>query len=156
MRRGKKFWIVSAVAISALLVNCNAGDPKPETKGNIIHLTKATFKTKIFDYEKNKQWKYEGNKPAIIDFYADWCGPCRMLAPVMDEIAKEYAGKIIVYKVDTEKEKELAMNLGISSLPTLVFIPVNGKPQATMGALPKAELVKIINQVLLNESSAQK
>ncbi|HOK52013.1 MAG TPA: thioredoxin [Bacteroidales bacterium] len=153
MKTAKKFWIITFAAISVLLVNCNAGDPKPEAKGNIIHLTKATFKSQVFDYEKNKQWKYEGNKPAIIDFYADWCGPCRMLAPVMDEIAKEYAGKIIVYKVDTEKERELAMNLGISSLPTLVFIPVNGKPQATMGALPKAELVKIINEVLLNESA---
>lgn len=151
MKTVKKFWIITTVAISALLVNCNAGDPKPAASGNIIHLTKATFKSQVFDYEKNKQWKYEGNKPAIIDFYADWCGPCRMLAPVMDEIAKEYAGKIIVYKVDTDKERELASNLGISSLPTLVFIPVNGNPQATMGALPKAELVKIINEVLLNE-----
>jgi len=153
MKSVKRIGLLTAVTISALLVNCNAGNPKHETKGNIIHLTKATFKSQVFDYEKNKQWKYEGTKPAIIDFYADWCGPCRMLAPVMDEIAKEYAGKVIVYKVDTDKERELAMNLGISSLPTLVFIPVNGKPQATMGALPKAELVKIINEVLLNETA---
>jgi thioredoxin len=152
MKSVKKIWLLTAVSI-AVLVNCNAGDPKNESKGDIIHLTKATFKSQVFDYEKNKEWKYAGQKPAIIDFYADWCGPCRMLAPVMNDIAKEYAGKVVVYKVDTDKERELASDLGITSLPTLVFIPVNGKPQATMGALPKAELVKIINEVLLNEQA---
>ncbi len=152
----KKLGIITAIAITTLFINCNAGGPQGNSKGNIIHLSEATFKSKIFDYEKNKQWKYQGSKPAIIDFYADWCGPCRILAPVMEEIAKEYAGKIEVYKVDTDKERELSMKLGITSLPTLVFIPVNGQPRATMGALPKAELVKIINEVLLNEPVSSK
>lgn len=116
---------------------------------NIIHLTNESFKKMVFNYELNKDWKYEGIKPAIIDFYADWCSPCRQLAPIIAEIAKEYSGKIIVYKVDTEKEKMLAQSLGISSLPTLLFIPAKGNPQASMGALPKETLVKIINDVLL-------
>ncbi|HLN21875.1 MAG TPA: thioredoxin [Bacteroidales bacterium] len=114
----------------------------------IIHLNDAMFKEMVFDYEKNDKWKYEGNKPAIIDFYADWCAPCRQLAPVIEDISKEYSGKIVVYKVDTEKEKKLAQKIGITALPTLIFIPVNGQPQVVMGAVPKSSLVKAINDVL--------
>jgi thioredoxin 1 len=114
----------------------------------VIHLTNEDFKKLVFNYETNKEWKYEGTKPAIIDFYADWCAPCRQLSPVIEELAKEYEGKITVYKVDTEKEKLLSSNLGISGLPTLLFIPVKGDPQASMGALPKETLVKIIGEVL--------
>jgi thioredoxin len=87
--------------------------------------------------------------PALIDFYADWCGPCKQLAPVIEQLAKEYDGKILVYKVDTDDEKQLASYFGISSIPTLLFIPVKGQPQAAMGALPKETLVKIINEVML-------
>lgn len=116
---------------------------------NIVHLTDDTFKKQVFNYQANKEWKYEGTMPAIIDFYADWCAPCRQLSPVLEEIAKEYSGKIIVYKVDTEKERTLAQNLGISSLPTLLFIPAKGKPQLATGALPKNMLVKAINEVIL-------
>jgi thioredoxin len=103
----------------------------------------------VFNYETNKEWKYLGNKPAIIDFYASWCGPCRIMTPRLEEIAKEYAGKIIVYKVDTDKEQALSANMGIQSLPTLVFIPQSGKPQASLGAIPKESLVKAIHEVLL-------
>jgi thioredoxin len=103
----------------------------------------------VFNYEVNKEWKYEGSKPAIIDFYADWCGPCRQLSPVVEEIAKEYAGKIVVYKVDTDKEKILSQSLGITGLPTLLFIPAQGSPQMSMGAIPKEGLIKAINEVLL-------
>ena len=103
----------------------------------------------VFNYELNKEWKYEGNKPAIIDFYADWCAPCRQLSPLVEEIAKEYSGKIDVFKVDTDKERNLAQKLGITGLPTLLFIPATGKPQITMGALPKESLVKAINEILL-------
>jgi thioredoxin len=116
---------------------------------SVIYLTEATFKQMVFNYDKNKEWKYEGNKPAIIDFYADWCAPCRQLSPIVEEIAREYAGKIVVYKVDTEKERKLSQSIGISALPTLLFIPVSGKPQVAQGALPKATLVQAINEVLL-------
>lgn len=117
--------------------------------GSVVYLTEQTFKELVFNYDKNKEWKYEGDKPAIIDFYADWCAPCRQLSPIVEELAKEYSGKIVVYKVDTEKEKKLAQSIGISALPTLLFIPVKGKPQVSMGALPKTTLVKAINDVLL-------
>ena len=102
----------------------------------------------VFNYDKNKDWKYEGTKPAIIDFYATWCPPCRELSPLVEEIAKQYSGKIIVYKIDTDKEKLLSQMLGISGLPTLLFIPVKGKPQASMGFIPKETIVKTINDVL--------
>lgn len=122
-----------------------------ESKSTIIHLTNDQFKKMIFNYETTKEWKYLGNKPAIIDFYANWCGPCKIMAPRLEEIAKEYAGKLIIYKVDTDKEKQLSANLGIQSLPTLLFIPQNGKPQAAMGAIPKESLVKAINEVLFKK-----
>jgi len=111
-------------------------------------LTYETFKQEIFNYEANKEWKYEGKLPAIIDFYADWCGPCRMLSPRIEEIAKEYQGKILVYKVNTDAEPRLSQNLGIRNLPTLLFIPLKGKPQITMGALPRETLIKAVNEVL--------
>jgi thioredoxin len=116
---------------------------------NVVHLTTQDFKEKVFNYETNKEWKYEGTLPAIIDFYADWCGPCKMVAPVLEELADEYKGKIMVYKVDTENEQELASVFGIQSIPTLLFIPREGQPQAAMGALPKNTFVKVINDVLL-------
>ncbi len=114
----------------------------------VTFLTNESFKKLIFDYEANKEWKYAGKMPAIIDFYADWCAPCRQLSPIVEQLAKEYEGKIKVYKVDTEKEINLSQNLGITGLPTLLFIPVEGKPQVTMGALPKESLVQAINEVL--------
>lgn len=120
-----------------------------QDEATIIHLTDATFRQMVYDYEKSKVWKYEGTKPAIIDFYADWCAPCRQLSPLVEALAKEYSGKIIVYKVDTEKESKLAQEIGISALPTLLFIPVKGKPQVSMGVMPKATLEKAINDILL-------
>jgi thioredoxin len=129
--------------------NPDGKEPVAAPAVNVVYLTNETFKKLVFNYEANKEWKYEGTKPAIIDFYADWCAPCRQLSPVVEEIAKEYSGKIVVYKVDTEKERILAQNLGITSLPTLLFIPAKGKPQMAQGALPKVTLVKAINEVLL-------
>jgi thioredoxin 1 len=151
----KKFIISISFGLIVLLSNCNAGNTgKPTSNatsasGSVIVLTNAEFKKNVFNYEVNKEWKFEGKLPVIIDFYASWCGPCRQLSPRVEEIAKEYAGKIIVYKVDTDAEQELSQNLGIQSLPTLLFIPMKGKPQATMGAVPKETLVKAVQEVLL-------
>ena len=113
------------------------------------HLTKQGFLSKVFNYETNKEWKFEGELPAIVDFYADWCGPCKMVAPVLEELSKEYAGKVNIYKVDTEKEQELASVFGIRSIPSILFIPKDGKPQMAMGAMPKEGFVEAINSVLL-------
>jgi thioredoxin 1 len=112
------------------------------------HLTKQTFQEKVFDYEKNKAWKYEGNVPAVIDFWAPWCGPCRMVGPVIEELSTEYQGKVNFYKVNTEEEQELASAFGIQSIPSILFIPKDGQPQMAVGALPKKELKKIIGEVL--------
>ena len=112
-------------------------------------LTKDTFREKIFDFEKNKDWKFEGELPAIIDFYADWCGPCRMVTPVLEELSKEYAGKLNIYKVDTDKEQELAAMFGIRSIQSILFVPKEGQPQMAMGALPKDALKDAISSVLL-------
>jgi thioredoxin len=153
IRMSKSILLVS-VGIILFLSHCNAvdSDKSKDNKpvpGAVVQMTNETFKEKIFNYDINKEWKFQGNLPVIIDFYATWCGPCKQLSPRMEEIAKEYAGKIIVYKVDTDVEKLLSQNMGISNLPTLVFIPVNGQPQSTMGALPKETLVKVINEVLM-------
>lgn len=122
-----------------------------ENNNTVLQLTNDTFKKLVFNYEKNKDWNYEGTMPAIVDFYAVWCGPCNKLSPLVEEVAKEYSGKIVVYKVDTDKEKVLTRNMGISDLPTLLFIPVNGKPQAAMGLIPKETLINKVNTVLLNK-----
>lgn len=114
------------------------------------HLTKETFLQKVFNYEQNSEWKYEGDLPCIIDFYADWCQPCKMVAPVLEELSEEYSGKIHVYKIDTEVEQELAAAFGIRSIPSLLFCPKNEKPQMAQGALPKDALKEAINNVLLN------
>ena len=114
-----------------------------------VHLTTVDFKEKIFNYETNKEWKYEGTLPAIIDFYADWCQPCKMVAPVLEDLAREYSGQIMIYKVNTEEEQELASVFGIQSIPTILFIPKEGQPQAAMGALPKKTFEQAIKDVLL-------
>jgi len=111
-------------------------------------LTKETFLSKVFDYENNKDWKYEGDTPALIDFYADWCGPCKTVAPILDELAEEYGDKLSIYKIDTEAEQELAGVFGIKSIPSLLFVPKEGQPQMAMGALPKDTFEKAIKDVL--------
>ena len=120
---------------------------KPTTK--VVHITKADFLKKVYDFEKNPdEWKYLGSQPAIVDFYADWCGPCRQLSPVLDELAKEYSGELTIYKVNVDNERGLATFFGIRSIPTLLFIPMKGKPQRSLGALSKTELKGIIKDVL--------
>jgi len=113
------------------------------------HLTKETFLEKVFNYEKNQEWKFEGELPCLIDFYADWCGPCKMVAPILEELSKEFDGKVNIYKVNTEVEQELAAAFGIQSIPSLLFCPKEGKPQMAMGALPKQAMTDAINEVLL-------
>lgn len=113
------------------------------------HLTKDTFLEKVFNYEQNQEWKFEGNLPCLIDFYADWCGPCKMIAPILEELSTEFEGKINIYKVNTEVEQELAAAFGIRSIPSLLFCPKEGKPQMAMGALPKQAMTDAINEVLL-------
>lgn len=118
------------------------------------HLTKETFLAKVFNFEENKEWKFEGDKPCIIDFYADWCQPCKILSPILDELSKEYEGKIDIYKVDTEAEQELAGAFGIRSIPSILFCPADGQPQMAQGALPKESLIQAINDVLLKKAEA--
>lgn len=152
--------IITALAASFMFVACsnnnNNSNNKQDTNLNktnmtkTIHLTKADFLTKVANYEKNPQtWEYLGDKPAIIDFYADWCGPCKMVAPILEQLAAEYEGQIYIYKVDTEAEQELAADFGIRSIPTLLFVPMNDAPQMAQGALPKDAFKQAINDVLL-------
>ncbi|MCK5821971.1 MAG: redoxin domain-containing protein [Bacteroidales bacterium] len=122
-----------------------------------IKLTKADFLKKVMDYEKNpEEWIYEGDKPCLIDFWADWCGPCKKAAPVLDELAKEYAGDIYIYKVNTDEERELAGVFGISGIPAFLFVPMKGKPQMTSGIARTPEDTKkmfsgLIDEILLNK-----
>ena len=148
-------WALLALTVSG----CNAQNNANKDKNNknktttmkTIHLTKADFLKKVVDYESNPQeWKYLGDKPAVIDFYASWCGPCKALSPVLEELAGEYADRIYIYKIDTEQEQELAAAFGIRSIPTLLFVPLEGKPQMAQGALPKATLKEAIDRILLN------
>jgi thioredoxin 1 len=119
----------------------------------IEHLTKETFLEKVFNFETQKDWKFEGKLPCIIDFYADWCGPCKMVAPILEELSMEYAGKINIYKVNTEDQQELAGAFGIRSIPSMLFCPAEGQPQMAVGALPKDSLIKAIDDVLLKTAN---
>lgn len=114
----------------------------------IEHLTTETFKEKVFNFEQNKEWKFEGELPCVVDFYADWCGPCKMVAPVLEELQKEYDGKLNIYKVDTEDQKELSAMFGIQSIPSILFIPKEGQPQMSQGALPKDSFKQAFSDVL--------
>jgi len=146
--------LILSIAMGLLLtLSSQAANPEKTSvnpaSGVVNVMTNEMFKQKVFNYEQNKQWKYEGNLPIIIDFYASWCGPCRQLSPRIEEIAKKYAGKIVVYKVDTDAEKTLAQNMGIQSLPTILFVPLKGQPRSAMGALPIETLEKAVHEVLL-------
>jgi len=120
-------------------------------KTPIVHLNKREFKEKIFDYTLSKEWNYKGTMPAVIDFYADWCAPCKMIAPVLDELSIEYTGKIKVYKVNSEKDPEVSKAFGISSIPTLLFIPQTGKPIVVRGAQSRQSLKSNIERILPKE-----
>lgn len=134
-----------------------AQSSRKSRESKTVKLDKAAFLKKVVNFEKSPNvWNYLGNKPAVIDFYADWCGPCRRLAPVLDELAVEYAGKVIFYKVNVDDEKEIAEAFGITSLPTIVFVPVKGNPSAGTGFMPKETLRGAIKDILLDKDSGKK
>ena len=150
--------VLAMVAFVMLSVIVYAFNDKPDTNqgkqevtgnGEVVVMNKEMFLKDVFDYEKSKEWKYKGDKPAIIDLYADWCGPCRQTAPIMKELAKEYAGKITIYKVNVDKQKELAALFTATSIPLFVFIPMKGDPQLFRGAADKATYKKAIDEFLL-------
>ena len=145
--------LFTAFALLAFATGSHAQENnKKTTNMKTIAMTKADFLKKVADYEKNSQeWKYLGDKPALIDFYASWCGPCMALAPVLEELAAEYGDQIYIYKINTEEEQELAAAFGIRSIPTLLFIPLEGKPQMAQGAMPKDSLKEAIDKVMLGK-----
>lgn len=144
--------VLAMVSVIVFAVNDGAKTEqnKPEKKsGEVIAMNKEMFLKDVFDYQASQEWKYKGDKPAIIDLYADWCGPCRLTAPIMKSLAKEYDGKIVIYKVDVDKEKELAALFNATSIPLFVFIPMTGEPQLFRGAADKATYQKAIDEFLL-------
>lgn len=179
-----KHYILSVIALSFLFFSCNSGsassldskekeaasvntlaadrhDSQTSESGKPIHLTKQDFLERVMNYEVNQtEWVYEGDKPALIDFYADWCGPCRMAAPVLEELAKEYEGQIHIYKVDTQKERELAAVFGIQSIPAFLFVPKEGRPSMSSGIAQTPEATKemfrqMIDEILLGKKPEQ-
>ena len=152
--------LLFAATLTLAVSACNSGQTSDNAQATTeqtatvkaVHITKAEFLEKVMNYEKNPQeWIYLGDKPCLIDFYASWCGPCKRLAPVLDELAQEYDGEIYIYKIDTEKERELAAVFGIRSIPTLLFCPMGENPQIAQGALPKEQLKEAIDKVLLKK-----
>ena len=152
----QKVLVMVALVMASVIVyafndsrETNQGKKEVTGNGEVVVMDKDMFLKDVFDYEKSKEWNYKGNKPAIIDLYADWCGPCRQTAPIMKELAKEYAGKIVIYKVNVDKQKELAALFNATSIPLFVFIPMKGDPQLFRGAADKATYKKAIDEFLL-------
>jgi len=149
------FIAIAFILLAMTMPAISQSSPAAKNPGKPIHLTKAEFLKRVMNYEKNtKEWVYEGDKPAIIDFYADWCAPCRKVAPALDELAKEYANDVYIYKINIDKERELASVFGISNIPAFLIVPMKGKPQLTTGAAPdhagnKQRFKQIIDDVLL-------
>ena len=149
----KKFFGLLALLVAISSFSLNAQD---EEKIKPKHLTVETFQEKVFNWEENpEQWVFEGDKPCIVDFYADWCKPCKLIAPIMVELANEYKGQINVYKVNTEKQRQLSQVFGIRSIPTVLFVPMEGKPQMSQGALPKESFKQAIDEFMLKKAKDQ-
>ncbi|MEI6124134.1 MAG: thioredoxin domain-containing protein [Bacteroidota bacterium] len=153
----KKLYLL--ILLSFIIVSCNNISNNKDVEANnkqsetvIVkpeHLDEVAFRTKVFDFTSGKEWNYLGDKPCIIDFYADWCSPCRRLAPILEELAQEYRGQIYIYKVNTEKNPNVSAYFGITSIPAVFFCPMNAQPQTMVGLYPKEDYVKVINEVLL-------
>lgn len=144
------------IAITALFVAFSLSAKNPVKTTKPVKMDAKMFKEQVFDYANNPtEWDFKGNKPAIIDFWAAWCAPCKKLSPILDELAAQYGDEIIIYKVNVDEEKELAATFGIRSIPTLLFIPVDGKPQVAQGALPKNTLIELIDSFLLNKTDTK-
>ncbi|MBN1758618.1 MAG: thioredoxin [Chitinispirillaceae bacterium] len=155
----KKQWTGTAVVVLILaiagisLFGGKKGDNNSAKESGMEHLTLDSFKEKVCECGiggsgSNAEWKYKGDLPAVIDFYADWCGPCKMVGPVLEELSKEYEGRVNIYKIDTEDQQQLAAMFGIRSIPSILFIPLEGQPTMAAGALPKKEFVRIFREVL--------
>ena len=152
MKRAFMTIMIAAAIFAGSNAQTSNTNNKNEGKMKTIQITKADFLKKVANFEANpKEWKYLGDKPAIVDFYADWCGPCKRVAPILEELAEEYDGKIVIYKVNTENEEELAAAFGISSIPSLLFVPMEGKPQMAVGGMGKPDFKKAIETVLLKK-----
>ena len=165
----KNILLVSVFSTLLLAVSCNSASSKKQdstgiqtsvaeinTPGKPLHISKTDFIDKIYDYEKSpKTWVYKGDKPCIIDFYADWCGPCKKIAPVLEDLSQKYSGKINVYKVNVDQERELAGFFGIQSIPTVLYCPMKGQPQITQGALPAETFEKIVKEFLLAQTASK-
>lgn len=157
MTKFEHIMILGSIGLIFLLfMSCSSGQAQlknTEATGQVVHINDSVFKQKIFNYTAKSQWEYAGDKPCIIDFYAEWCPPCKKMSPMLEAIAKKYEGKLVVYKVDTDKERLLSQNMGISSLPTLVFCPKSGKPKGSVGAESMEDLEKQINSILLTQKN---
>lgn len=159
----KKLLAIAILGVTGALFACNNSQdvksPEPDVAsitGKVIQMDKQMFLDRVYNYELNpKEWVFAGNKPVIIDFYADWCKPCQIIAPIMDELAKDYSGQIDIYKVDTDKQQELASAFGIQSIPAILFVPKTGTPQMYTGAFQKDEYHKIIKEKLLITQNEQ-
>ena len=137
----KAIWIVILCLMTTLAMQAE----------DVRYLTTAQFNERVFDYRTSKEWKYKGDKPCVIDFYTTWCGPCKRLAPIMDELSQTYCDQVVFYKVDTERERELAYVFGISSIPQVLYIPMEGQPMLLKGLYPKEDIVRIIDEFLLDK-----
>ena len=136
-------WILTAFLLATMMMPLMAED--------VVYITTEQFRERIFDYKNEKDWKFNGKKPCVIDFYTTWCGPCKRLAPIMEELSQKYCDKVVFYKADTERERELAYVFGINSIPQVLYVPVDGKPMLLKGLYPKEEIVKIIDEFLLEK-----
>lgn len=123
----------------------------PMMADDVVYLTAAQFRERVFDYKTERDWNFRGNKPCVIDFYTTWCGPCKRLAPIMEELSQTYCDRVTFYKVDTERERELAYVFGINSIPQVLYIPMEGKPMLLQGLYPKENIIQIIDEFLLKE-----